>query len=86
MIDNPKIMLRIHIEVAELYEIGMIFSDQIAEGIKLDWVIGAAWQYKIVQRDMAAIALHGSYGAAGIPQAKTLGPVIGVVFVGLGAV
>ena len=66
MIDDPEIVLRIHVEVAELYEIGAVFPDQIAEGCKLDRVIGAAGQHEVVQGNMAAIVLHGCDGTADI--------------------
>ena len=86
MIDDPEVVLRIHVEVAELYEIGVVFPNQIAEGGKLDRIVGATGQHKVVQGDMAAIALHGCDGTAGISEGKTLWPVIGAVFFGLSTV
>ena len=67
MIDDPEIVLRIHVKIAQLDKIGLIFTYQIAEGSKLDGIIGTAGQYKVVQGDMAAKTLHGCDGTAGIP-------------------
>lgn len=81
-----QVPLRIHIEVAKLDEIGMVCSDQVAQGGKFLGGVGKPRENKVIEGYKTAIFLHDIDGFHDIRKSIIFRPIIGVVVFLLGRI
>ena len=86
MLNDPQIVFRVYVQVAQLDEIGAIFRNELRKRGEFDRIVGASGEDEIVEGYMAVVLFHHCYRATDIRQGKAFGAIIEAMFFRLGAV
>ena len=86
MLNDSQIVFRVHVQVAQLNEIGTIFRYQLRKCGEFDGIVGATGEDKIIEGYVAVVLFHHGHRATGIRQGKAFGAIIEAMLFRLSAV